>query len=93
MGYLLAAGVGSGKLQPLDSFIKVPQGWRLMGDMKIGDDIIAWDGTTSKVNGVYPHGFKDIYKLTFSDGRSAEAGGEHLWKVYNKDWVKKTYGK
>ena len=73
---------GKGKLQPLDAAIKTPGGWTTMGALKIGDTITAWDGTPTKVIGVYPHGKKPIYKVTFADGRSTEAGPEHLWRVY-----------
>lgn len=73
---------GQGKLQPLDAKIKVPGGWSTMGEMKVGTQVIAKDGTTTEVTAVYPQGIVDVYKLTFADGRSTEAGAEHLWKVY-----------
>lgn len=73
---------GCGKAQPLNSFIKVPNGWDLMGNMKIGLEIIARDGTITKVNGVFPQGKKEVFKIVFADGRAARATGDHLWKVY-----------
>jgi len=73
---------GSGKAQPLDTLIKVPNGWDYMGNMKVGTEVIAKDGSITKVNAVYPQGIKEIFKITFSDGRSTECCGEHLWKVY-----------
>lgn len=73
---------GKGKLQPLSSKIKIPGGWSTMGEMSIGTKVIAKDGTTTEVTGVFPQGIVDIYKVTFADGRSTEAGAEHLWKVY-----------
>ena len=82
---LIEARPGFGKLQPLDSLIRIPNGWKRMGDMQVGDDVIARDGTTTKVIGVYPQGIKKIFKVTFADGRSTEAGGEHLWKIYHRD--------
>ena len=73
---------GSGKAEPLDSLIKVPNGWLKMGQMEIGTEVIAKDGTTTTVNGVFPQGLKEIFKITFADGRSAECCADHLWKVY-----------
>lgn len=73
---------GSGKAQPLDSLIKVPNGWSTMGKMTVGTEVIAKDGTVTKVNGVYPQGVKEIFKLTFADGRTAKATGDHLWNVH-----------
>lgn len=82
---LIAIPTGGGKEQSLNSLIKIPGGWATMGSMKVGTEVTAWDGTTTTVKGVYPQGIKDNYRITFSDGRTAEAGGEHLWKVYYDD--------
>ena len=80
-GYLFAASAGLGKAQPLDALIKVPNGWVKMGDMKVGSEVIAKDGTTTKVIGVFPQGKKEIFKITFADGRSTECCEEHLWTI------------
>lgn len=80
-GYLLNGAPGSGKAQPLDALIKVPGGWTTMGQVKIGDSVTAKNGSVTKVTGVYPQGQKDVYRLTFSDGRTTEACGEHLWNI------------
>jgi hypothetical protein len=81
--YLLNGEPGTGKAQPLDAKILTPNGWITMGEIKIGDEVLTPDGKISKVLGVFPQGEKDIYKITFKDGRSTEACGEHLWKVFN----------
>lgn len=81
-GYLLAAGAGSGKAQPLDCKVLTPEGFKRMGDMKIGTVVSTPDGKTGRVIAVFPQGEKDIYKVTFVDGRSTEACGEHLWAYY-----------
>lgn len=73
---------GVGKAQPLHSKIKTPNGWVTMGDIKVGDIVSCPDGSSASVSGVFPQGKKDIYKFTFSDGRTAEACGEHLWDVF-----------
>lgn len=73
---------GKGKAEPLDALVKVPGGWKRMGDMQLGDTVTAADGSPTKVIGVYPQGSKRIYNITFADGRKVQACGEHLWKVY-----------
>lgn len=73
---------GVGKAQPLDSLILTPDGWIQMGDIKPGVSVCTPSGLTTKVTGVFPQGIKDIYKITFSDGRTVECCGEHLWKIY-----------
>lgn len=79
---LLTMPTGTGKAQPLDAPIKIPGGWTTMGEVKLGDTITAWDGEATLVNGVFPQGLKDIYKITFSDGRTSECCEDHLWKIY-----------
>lgn len=73
----------SGKAQPLDSKIRTPDGWKTMADMKVGSKVIAPDGSTTDVVGVYPQGVKPVYEFTFADGRTCEASDEHLWKVWD----------
>lgn len=79
---VLPLQTGVGKDQPLTAKIKVPGGWSTMGDMEVGTEITAADGTTTEVIGVHPQGVKPVWKITFADGRSTLAGAEHLWKVY-----------
>lgn len=79
---LLTGWTGSGKAQPLDSLVLTPTGFRRMGHIHIGDVLLAPDGKTTRVTGVFPQGEKDIYRVTFCDGRSVESCGDHLWKVW-----------
>lgn len=79
---LILGSNGAGKAQPLSSWIKTPGGWSTMGEMKVGTEVVAKDGTTTKVTHVFPQGKKQIYKITFEDGRSTRATGDHLWSVY-----------
>lgn len=88
-GYILAAAAGSGKAQPLDSVIKVPGGWKYMGDMNVGDEVIAADGSVTKVIGVFPQGDRKVYKLTFKDGRVVRADEDHIWRVFDIDLLRK----
>jgi phosphate starvation-inducible protein PhoH len=80
---------GTGKAQPLDSKILTPNGWRLMGDIKVNDEISTPDGNTAKVTNIYPQGLVDIYKVTFEDGISTECCENHLWKIFHieKGWI------
>ena len=70
-----------GKVQPFDSQIATPNGFKNMGDIKVGDYVIGRNGKPTKVIGVYPHKNWQFYKVTFSDGVSCECGKEHLWAV------------
>lgn len=87
-GDLLAAAAGTGKAQPLDASIKIPGGWKRMGDMKVGDIVTAWDGTPTNVIGVYPQGRRQTFTVHFTDGRVVEACDEHLWRIYHENWAR-----
>ncbi|MBC9723545.1 helicase-related protein [Streptomyces sp. TRM68367] len=81
MHRLLQGEVGSGKAQPLDSLVLTPAGFRRMGEMKAGDEIIVPDGEIALVDGVFPQGERDVWRLILSDGSSVECDDEHLWIV------------
>lgn len=85
---------GTGKAQPLYSKVLTPNGWANMGDVKVGNVVTTPDGGTANVVGVFPQGTRDIYELTFYDGRKTRACGDHLWKVYSNTFGgKKIRGK
>lgn len=78
---ILADDMGLGKLQPISSIIPTPNGFKKMGDIKVGDQVFGSDGKPCNVLKVFPHKNKEIYEITFSDGTKCECGLEHLWKV------------
>lgn len=78
---IVAARPSMGKAQPLDALILTADGFRRMGDLKLGDELASVDGAPSFVTGVYPQGRRTVYKVTFADGRSTLACDEHLWHV------------
>jgi len=80
---------GTGKSQPLSANVLTPNGWITMGDIKVGDSVIAHDGTTTKVIGVFPQGKLKTYRVKFQDGRETRASADHLWSVYSNRWFKK----
>ncbi|HET7547427.1 MAG TPA: replicative DNA helicase, partial [Usitatibacter sp.] len=83
---IVAGRPAMGKAQPLDSKVKTPTGWAEMGALNVGDALASIDGAPSIVTGVYPQGVRQVYRITFSDGRSTEACAEHLWRVYYREW-------
>src|SRR3546814_8521422 len=73
---------GAGKALPDDPPINTVGCWRTMADIRVGDRISMPDGTSAWVDGVFPQGELDIYRVTFEDGRTSEACPEHLWEVF-----------
>lgn len=74
-----------GRAQPLFTKVLTPGGFRPIGELGIGDFVIGSDGTPTEVTGVYPQGFKEIYRVHTQDGASTLASGDHLWSVYTRD--------
>ncbi|MFF5711045.1 MULTISPECIES: helicase-related protein [Streptomyces] len=81
MHRLLQGEVGSGKAQPLDSLVLTPGGFRRMGDMRVGDEVIVPTGETAVVDGVFPQGEREVWRILLSDGTAVECDDEHLWIV------------
>ncbi|MFF4835721.1 helicase-related protein [Streptomyces sp. NPDC001315] len=81
MHRLLQGEVGSGKAQPLDSLVLTPAGFRRMGDLRVGDEVVVPDGEIALIDGVFPQGERDVWRLVLSDGSSVECDDEHLWIV------------
>jgi phosphate starvation-inducible PhoH-like protein len=74
-----------GRAQPLTAKVLTPDGWRQIGDLAVGDLVVASDGRPTPVLGVYPQGRKEIFRVTTQDGASTLACGEHLWTVRTPD--------
>jgi phosphate starvation-inducible PhoH-like protein len=71
-----------GRAQPLFTKVLTPNGFRPIGDLVVGDFVLGSDGRPTEVLGVYPQGFKEIYRVHAQDGSSTLASGDHLWSVY-----------
>lgn len=78
---LIGDGMGLGKQQQISCQTLTPSGWRKIGDLVVGDQVINADGAASTVTGVFPQGIKPIYEVEFSDGVKTNCGLEHLWEV------------
>jgi phosphate starvation-inducible PhoH-like protein len=82
-----------GRAQPVFARVLTPDGFRPIGELRVGDLVIGSNGEPTPVIGVYPQGEKDLYRVTAQDGSSTLCCGEHLWTVRtasdkrrNKPW-------
>lgn len=80
----IRSGHGSGKALPQNQLVKTDDGWREIGNVKVGDLIYTQNGCLTEVLGVYPQPQKNIYRITTDDGGSVEACEEHLWTTYSR---------
>ena len=83
---------GAGKCQPLTSKVLTPTGWKAMREIEAGSLVMTPTGKAVKVLNIFEPGVKDIYELTFDDGRTARCCGDHIWKIYNIDWKRSKTG-
>lgn len=83
---IVAGRPSMGKAQPLDAKIKTLVGWKSMGELQLGDAVASIDGRPSIVTGVFPQGARQVYRISFADGRSTECCDEHLWTVRYREW-------
>lgn len=56
--------------------------YKKMGELKTGDEVLGPGGEKHKILEIYEQGQQDLYKITLSDGRSFEAGLDHLTTVH-----------
>jgi predicted ribonuclease YlaK len=87
----LIGKAGTGKAQPLDARIMTPDGWRMMGQIERGMQVMTPDGTPAEVLDVFPQGEKEIYRVHFTDGTETECCKEHLW--YTRTTLNRDQGK
>ncbi|WP_336050034.1 helicase-related protein [Streptomyces sp. CA2R101] len=85
MHRLLQGEVGSGKAQPLDALVLTPRGFRPMGEMTVGTEVVVPSGELAVVDGVFPQGEREVWRLVLSDGSAVECDDEHLWIVGDGD--------
>jgi hypothetical protein len=80
LGVILAP-FGVGKALPNSNKVYTPEGYKLMGDIKVNDKVFGRNGKETNVIGVYPQGNRPIFKISFNDGTFTFCDEEHLWSV------------
>jgi hypothetical protein len=65
----------------METKVLTPKGFKLIGDIKVGDAVCNPDGTTAKVIKVIDNGQKQFFRVTLADGSSVEADEDHLWAI------------
>jgi phage terminase large subunit-like protein len=75
------------KLHTSSEKIFTPNGWRTMGDLKIGDKVINRYGKETKIvrksNPMRPQ----MYRMTLEDGTTQDIGEDHLHILWTKNQV------
>lgn len=85
---VLEAGRRGSKALSIYTDILTLDGWKLMGDIEVGDIIFDESARITRVEAVTPIMYDhDVYKILFSDGSIIKADGEHLWSVQSEHTI------
>jgi len=77
---VVAARPAIGKALALDTPLPTPTGWTTMGDVQVGDQLVAADGTpTTVVAATDVMVDRPCYRVTFDDGTTIVADAQHQW--------------
>lgn len=83
------SSAASGKAICNSDVVPTPEGMRKVSDIREGDYLFDRLGRPTKVLGVFPQGEKEVYEITFGDGRTARCSDEHIWRVNKSTWKSK----
>ena len=70
-----------GRAQPVGQPVLTPDGWKPIGELRVGDLVVGSNGRPTPVLGVFPQGRREVFEVTAQDGASTLCCGEHLWSV------------
>ena len=77
---VIAARPAMGKALALDTPIPTPTGWTTMGEISVGDLVLAVDGTPTRVSAATDVMLdRPCYRVSFDDGSEIIADEEHQW--------------
>ena len=82
---LLAVPPRHGKAIVKDCPVWTPDGWKLHGELKVGDKLYHADGSIATVIQVHPDYTGPLWRVTTNTGESILCSGEHLWNVTYSD--------
>jgi replicative DNA helicase len=82
---VIVARSGVGKMNPLYTKVLTPQGFTEMRNIRVGSKVVCPSGKIATVTRVFDHKEKDVYRVHLKDGRHADCGLEHLWKIFARD--------
>jgi hypothetical protein len=70
--------------QPISELVYTSEGFKPMGELKVGTLVATPNGDFTPVVEIFEHPNKDVYEFTFMDGRKVKCGLDHLWTFYDK---------
>ena len=88
---VIAARPAMGKALALDTPLPTPSGWTTMGSVRVGDQLIAADGTPTRVVAATEvMTGRPCYEVTFDDGTVVVADAQHEWLTATRAGLRET---
>jgi hypothetical protein len=81
---LISGEMGIGKGLALDTPIPTKQGWKLMKNVMVGDELFDEKGDTCVVTFVSAINKRPCFRVTFDDGTEIVTDDQHRWKTWTK---------
>jgi len=82
---VIAARPAIGKALALDTALPTPTGWTTMGEVAVGDEVVAADGTPTRVVAVTEVMVdRPCYEVVFDDGTAVVADAQHQWATQDR---------
>lgn len=87
---LLQGSRGGGKSIADSTLVLTDRGWIRADKVTMEDQLVAEDGSYTRLLGIYPQPLQQMYEVSFVDGAKVVVSGDHKWKVnrkrYRKAW-------
>jgi hypothetical protein len=77
----VASGHGIGKAQLLDEVVPTPTGYRIWGELQVGDQLFGADGSPVTISATKHFNQIPWFRVTFDDGSYTDVSEGHLWNV------------
>ena len=72
---------GGNQRIPLRTKILTPDGWRVSGELRVGDKVFTHKGEVTEIEAITEASIAPMYRMEFNDGTTAYSSDDHQWLV------------
>ena len=72
---------GGNQRIPLRTKILTPDGWRVSGELRVGDKVFTHKGEITEIEAITEASIAPMYRMEFNDGTTADSSDDHQWLV------------
>lgn len=72
---------GGNQRIPLRTKILTPDGWRVSGELRVGDKVFTHKGEVTEIEAITEASVAPMYRMEFNDGTTADSSDDHQWLV------------